>query len=317
MIISILLLLGGFAIVILGAEGLVRGASSLGVLLKVPQIVIGLTVVAFGTSTPELVVNLFSSVQGHGGIVFGNVIGSNIVNLLFILGLAAAIKPVMIRKHSLRIEIPLSLLATLLLAFLVNDRLGGPDEINLLSRTDGLVLLTLFGIFLGYTHWISSRGEAAESGHVKTYSIWLSLLMITGGLAGLVLGGRLVVDKAVLLAGALGVSQKVIGLTIVAVGTSLPELATSVVAALKGHSDIAVGNVVGSNIFNILLILGISGVIRPAAYDLSFNTDLVLLGLATLLLIGLALIKPIHKFTRVKGWVFVVLYVVYLMWLVR
>ena len=317
MIISILLLLGGFAIVILGAEGLVRGASSLGVLLKVPQIVIGLTVVAFGTSTPELVVNLFSSFQGHGGIVFGNVIGSNIVNLLFILGLAAAIKPVMIRKHSLRIEIPLSLLATLLLAFLVNDRLGGPDEINLLSRTDGLVLLTLFGIFLGYTRWISSRGEAAESGHVKTYSIWLSLLMITGGLAGLVLGGRLVVDKAVLLAGALGVSQKVIGLTIVAVGTSLPELATSVVAALKGHSDIAVGNVVGSNIFNILLILGISGVIRPAAYDLSFNTDLVLLGLATLLLIGLALIKPIHKFTRVKGWVFVVLYVVYLMWLVR
>ena len=317
MIISILLLLGGFAIVILGAEGLVRGASSLGVLLKVPQIVIGLTVVAFGTSTPELVVNLFSSFQGHGGIVFGNVIGSNIVNLLFILGLAAAIKPVMIRKHSLRIEIPLSLLATLLLAFLVNDRLGGPDEINLLSRTDGLVLLTLFGIFLGYTRWISSRGEAAESGHVKTYSIWLSLLMITGGLAGLVLGGRLVVDKAVLLAGALGVSQKVIGLTIVAVGTSLPELATSVVAALKGHSDIAVGNVVGSNIFNILLILGISGVIRPAAYDLSFNTDLVLLGLATLLLIGLALIKPIHKVTRVKGWVFVVLYVVYLMWLVR
>ncbi|HOH79863.1 MAG TPA: calcium/sodium antiporter [Candidatus Cloacimonadota bacterium] len=316
MILSTLLLLCGFATVILGAEGLVRGASSLGVLLKVPQIVIGLTVVAFGTSTPELVVNLFSSVEGHGGIVFGNVIGSNLMNLLFILGLAAAIKPVMIRKHSLRIEIPLSLLATLLLAFLVNDRMGGPDETNLLSRTDGLVLLTLFGVFLGYTHWISSRGEAAESGEVKTYSIWLSLLMIAGGLAGLVLGGRLVVDKAVLLAEALGVSQKVIGLTIVAVGTSLPELATSVVAALKGHSDIAVGNVVGSNIFNLLLILGISGLIRPAAYDLSFNTDLVLLSLATLLLIGLAWIKPRRKFNRLKGWVFVSLYIVYLVWLV-
>ncbi len=317
MIISILLLLCGFAVVIMGAEGLVRGASSLGILLKVPQIVIGLTVVAFGTSTPELVVNLFSSVQGHGAIVFGNVIGSNIMNLLLILGLAAIIKPLTIRKHSLRIEIPLSLMATLLLAFLVNDRLGGPDDINLLSRTDGLVLLTLFGIFLGYTHWISSRGEAAESGQVKIYSIWLSIMMIAGGLTGLILGGRLVVNHAVLLAEALGVSQKVIGLTIVAVGTSLPELATSVVAALKGHSDIAVGNVIGSNIFNILLILGVSAVIRPALYETSFNYDILILSLCTLLLIGLIYLRPRHKFNRWKGWCFVGLYIVYLVWLVR
>jgi len=313
--ISILLLICGFAIVILGAEGLVRGASSLGVLLKVPQIVIGLTVVAFGTSTPELVVSLFSAAKGHGGIVFGNVIGSNLFNLLLILGLTAIVKPIRIRKSSLRIDIPISLLAAMLLFFMVNDRMFSADVRDLLSRSEGLILLTLFGIFLGYTHWLSSRGEAAEHGEIRSYSIWLSILMIAAGLAGLVLGGKLVVEKAVLLAEALGVSQKVIGLTIVAMGTSLPELATCVVAALKGHSDIAVGNVVGSNIFNVLLILGASATVKPAAYELGFNADLVLLCLSTLLLIGLAYLKPRYHFNRVKGWGFVACYAVYMLWL--
>ena len=232
MLLSILLLIAGFAILILGAEGLVRGASSLGVLLKVPQIVIGLTVVAFGTSTPELVVSVFGAVKGAGGIVFGNVIGSNLLNLLLILGITAIVKPVKIRKKSLKREIPLSLLATMLLFFMVNDRMFGNDGIDLLGRSEGLVLLTLFGIFIGYTHWLSSRGEEAESGHIKTYSVGLSILMVLAGLGALTWGGRMVVDNATLLAATLGVSQKVIGLTIVALGTSLPELATCVVACL-------------------------------------------------------------------------------------
>ena len=315
MLISAVLMLLGFAILILGAEGLVRGASSLGVLLKVPQIVIGLTVVAFGTSTPELVVNLFGAARGAGGIVFGNVIGSNLLNLLLILGITAVVKPVLIRKKSLRMEIPLSLLAALLLFFLVNDRIFGNHTADLLDRGEGLVLLTLFGVFIGYTHWLSSRGEEAESGHIRAYSIWLSILMVLGGLAALVLGGKLVVDKAIFLVAALGVPEKVIGLTIVALGTSLPELATCVVAALKGHSDIAVGNVVGSNIFNILLILGLSSVIRPAPYDASFNTELILLCVSTLLLVALAHMKPRYHFTRFKGWIFLGMYLAYLLWL--
>lgn len=315
MLISTVLMLLGFAILILGAEGLVRGASSLGVLLKVPQIVIGLTVVAFGTSTPELVVSLFGAARGAGGIVFGNVIGSNLLNLLLILGITAVVKPVLIRKKSLRREIPLSLLAALLLFFLVNDRIFSQSGTDLLSRGEGLVLLTLFGIFIGYTHWLSSRGEEAESGHIRSYTLWLSILMILGGLAALVLGGKLVVDKAIFLAAALGVPEKVIGLTIVALGTSLPELATCMVAALKGHSDIAVGNVVGSNIFNILLILGLSSVIRPALYDASFNTELILLCVSTLLLVALAHMKPRYHFTRFKGWIFLGMYLAYLLWL--
>ncbi len=315
MLLSILLLIAGFAILILGAEGLVRGASSLGVLLKVPQIVIGLTVVAFGTSTPELVVSVFGAVKGAGGIVFGNVIGSNLLNLLLILGITAIVKPVKIRKKSLKREIPLSLLATMLLFFMVNDRMFGNDGIDLLGRSEGLVLLTLFGIFIGYTHWLSSRGEEAESGHIKTYSVGLSILMVLAGLGALTWGGRMVVDNATLLAATLGVSQKVIGLTIVALGTSLPELATCVVAALKGHSDIAVGNVVGSNIFNILLILGLSSTVRPAIYDTSFNTELILLYVSTLLLIGLALLKPRYHFTRFKGWLYLGMYLSYLAWL--
>jgi cation:H+ antiporter len=309
MLISLLLLLTGLAIVIAGADRLVRGASSLATLLKVPEIVIGLTVVAFGTSMPELVVNLFSSAEGHADIVFGNVIGSNLFNLLLILALTALARPLSVRANTFRREIPLSLLAALLLGLLVNDDLIGFHERDLLSRTDGIILLLLFAAFLLYTHRLS--GDEAGEHPVRRYAWGLSLLMVLLGIGALVLGGRLVVSRAVRLAALIGISQKVVGLTIVAAGTSLPELTTSVVAALHKRSDLAIGNVVGSNIFNLLMILGLSSLIRPAAYDTAFNLDLAVLSGATAILLVLLLLPPRMVFSRWKGAIFLALYLAY------
>ena len=281
MITQILLLALGFVILIKGADWLVDGGSALARKYNISELAIGLTIVAFGTSMPELVVNTFAAYQSHSEIVFGNIIGSNIFNLLAILGLAGLISPLLVQSSTMWKEIPLSLFAAVLLFLLANSFFS---ETAVLSRIDGVILLIFFGLFLYYVYK-QLRGEnlPQEVKH-KDFSNLKIWMFIFFGLAFLVAGGRLVVVNAVNLAEYLGISQTVIGLTIVAAGTSLPELATSVVAGVKKNNDIAVGNIIGSNIFNIFFILGVSALIKPVDYNVKFNEDLFLLIAVTVLL---------------------------------
>ncbi|HET6426979.1 MAG TPA: calcium/sodium antiporter [Phycisphaerae bacterium] len=284
-VVSAASLAGGVALLIVGADLLVRGAGSLAKRLSVSGIAIGLTLVAFGTSAPELAVNVFASAEGRNDIVFGNIVGSNIFNLLLILGVSGLIYPLSLSRNTVWKEIPFSLLSALVLLLLVSDSWGGASGQNVLSRTDGLVLAAFFAIFLTYVFGIA-RVESSDRYDVRPYSLGTSLLLVAIGTGALVVGGRFCLDGAVAVARQLGLSQKFIGCTILAGGTSLPELATSAVAAARRRCDIAVGNVVGSNIFNILAILGASSVIRPAVYSQAFNVDLyVLLGASVLLFV--------------------------------
>ena len=310
MLILILLIAFGFAALIAGADTLVRGASSLALKLKVPDIVIGLTVVAFGTSTPELVVNVVSALKGASGIAFGNVIGSNVFNILGILGICALVKPLHVKRNTTWNEIPFALLTSFILLVLVNDSRFIVGAQNILTWGDGLVLLGFFAIFLVYTHNLSKQGADTESS-TRLYPVYLSILFMIGGLAGLILGGNLVVSNAVKLARLIGISESVIGLTIVAIGTSLPELSTSLVATLKHKPDIAVGNVIGSNIFNLLFIMGISAQVNPLSYDKVFNpAQFVMIG-ATFLLFIMMFNPKRHRIDRWEGAILVAVYVLY------
>jgi len=284
-------------LLIAGAEALVRGASSLAKRLAVAEIAIGLTVVAFGTSMPEMVVNVFASVQGRNEIVFGNIIGSNIFNILLILGVSGLIYPLAVQGSTVWKEIPFSLLAALALLLLVNDTWDTSGTADVLSRNDGLVFLLLFAIFIVYTFGLSAV-ESSDEFRVEVYSWGVSLALIAGGLVLLVIGGRLCVGGAISLARQLDLSEKFIGSTIVAAGTSLPELATSAVAAYRRRSDIAVGNIVGSNIFNILAILGVSAVIRPALYPPGFNIDMYILIAASIFLFAVMFTGTRHRLDR-------------------
>jgi cation:H+ antiporter len=310
MILACALLVLGFILLILGANLLVKGASSFAKRFNVPEIVIGLTIVAFGTSTPELVVNIFSSLHGSSELVFGNVIGSNNFNLLIILGFSALLYPLDVRKSTVWREIPFALLITGLVMLLANDQWFNSGAQNVLDRWDGAILLLIFAIFLTYTHHLGRTAELS-AGRVKTYSLLWTVCFVLGGFAGLILGGNMVVKNAIALARFFQISEKIIGLTIVAAGTSLPELATSVVAALKKHPDIAVGNIVGSNIFNLLLILGVTSMILPPAYHVSFNPDLYLMIFSTFLLFLLMFVSTRHRLDRWQGALFLALYAVY------
>lgn len=282
MVIQIALLLVGLVLLVKGADWLVDGASVLAKKKNVSDLAIGLTIVAFGTSAPELVVNAVAASGNYPDIVFGNIIGSNNFNLFVILGISGLIIPLSVQSSTVWKEIPYSLFAAILLFFLANNYLFGNSEG--LSRLDAVILLVLFLGFLYYVATQLKSDPSAETLEVKDYSnlkIWILIFL---GLAGLVGGGKLVVDNAVAMAQSLGVSEKIIGLTIVAAGTSLPELATSVVAAMRKNTDIAIGNIIGSNIFNIFFILGVSGLIRPLAYNASFNTDLYILAGGTIFL---------------------------------
>lgn len=309
MLLQIGLLILGFVVLIKGADWLVNGASSLAKKHNVSDLAIGLTVVAFGTSAPEMVVNIFASLQNHQEIVFGNIIGSNNFNLFVILGIAGLITPLVVQSSTVRREIPLSFIAIILLFFLANDFLL-PDR-HVLSRIDGVILLAMFGLFLFYVYrqLKADPAEMEDLDLVHSHGkIWLLILI---GLAGLVIGGRLVVTSAIEMATSMGVSEKIIGLTIVAAGTSLPELATSVVAALKKNNDIAVGNIIGSNIFNIFLILGVSSLVRPLDFDASFNTDLYFLGLGTIVLLIFMFTGKKKKLDRWEAALLLIGYVVY------
>lgn len=296
------LLIIGFVFLIKGADLLVDGASSVARKLQISNLVIGLTIVALGTSAPELFVNLYASMQGTTDIAIGNIIGSNIVNMLFILGIAAVIYPLTVSKGTIWKEIPLSLLAALLVFVMANDVLFDGVSANILTRIDGIVLISFFIIFLYYTFGIAkAQGDTEKADTTITHSGWKSTGMILLGLVGLVLGGHWIVGSATTIAVSLGLSQALIGLTIVAIGTSLPELATSAVAAYKKNSDIAVGNVVGSNIFNIFWILGLSATIRPLSFTSTLNFDvLVAIGAALILFVSMFIWKR-HTIGREKG----------------
>ena len=285
MLIDILLIIFGMALLIKGGDMLVDGASSLARRFNISELAIGLTIVAFGTSAPELVVSLSATIGSHPEIALGNVIGSNNFNLLFILGVTGLIAPVAVKKNTVRMEIPFSLLAAIVLLLLANFTIFTGTR-YMLTRIDGFILLLFFGIFLFYIYKSMKKNISLEEEvSAKIFSLRKSVIFIIAGLIFLVLGGRVVVNSAVALAQALNISEKIIGLTIVAVGTSLPELVTSVTAILKKKDDIAVGNIIGSNIFNIFLILGVCAVVNPMEYSPIFNRDIYLLIFGTLLLL--------------------------------
>ena len=263
----------GFVFLIKGADLLVDGAGSLAKRLGVSDLIIGLTIVSFGTSAPELTVNIIASLKGASDVGIGNIIGSNIANILLILGVAAMIYPLKIKRELTWKEIPLNFLAVFVLFLLANDVLLDGEPFSILSRIDGLVLMSFFAIFLYYTAQLAfTEKTGIEKGPSRP--LWLSLVMVLVGAIGLAYGGQWVVDGATTIARLLGLSESFIGLTIVAIGTSLPELATSAIAAYKHNTDIAVGNVVGSNIFNIFWVLGLSAVIRPLPVNMEINTDI-------------------------------------------
>lgn len=309
MVVSILLLLIGLVLLVKGADWLVDGASVLAKKKNVSDLAIGLTIVAFGTSAPELVVNAVAASGNYPDIVFGNVIGSNNFNLFIILGISGLIIPLSVQSSTVWKEIPFSLVAAVGLFFLANNFLF--SEERLLSRWDGLILLVCFAAFLYYVATQLKSDPEVEQVEAKDYSNLKIWTLIAIGLAGLVGGGKLVVDNAVSMAQSLGVSEKIIGLTIVAAGTSLPELATSVVAAMRKNADIAIGNIVGSNIFNLFLILGVSSVIQPLEFNVSFNTDLYILGAGTVFLFMAMFTGKRQKLDRWEALVLLTSYLLY------
>lgn len=312
------LLIFGFIFLVKGADLLVDGASSLARKTKISELAIGLTIVAFGTSCPELTVNIISALKGQTDIAVGNIIGSNIVNILLILGISSLIYPLAVSKGTVYKEIPMSFLAVLLLGILANDVFIDRQNFSALTRIDGLVLLAFFIIFLFYTFSIVQNVEGLEDfEHSKLMSVSKSLLFIFLGLIGLTLGGKWIVDGAVFLAEKLNVSTKFVGLTIVAIGTSLPELATSVVAALKKNPDIAVGNIVGSNIFNIFFILGITAIIRPVNIPVEINFDIAVLILSSLLLFFFMFTGEKRKLDRWEGLLLIFFYLGYIFYLIK
>jgi len=312
MFFSILLILAGFILLIGGANYLVKGASSLAKRLGVRTLVIGLTVVAFGTSAPELVVNLISAGSGATELAVGNILGSNIANILLVLGVTAAIAPIVVEKGTTWKEIPLSLLAAVMLVVFGSDYLLDGVVSDVIGRTDGIALLAFFAIFMYYSYGISKADTKGEKGErIEELAFWKSFGLILAGIIGLVLGGKLIVDGAVTIATDLGVSEHLIGLTIVALGTSLPELATAIVASLKKQVGLAVGNVVGSNIFNIFFVLGTTATVSPLGFSSRALQDgFWLLGVSALLFLALFIGR--QKLSRIHGYSFVGLYVVYL-----
>lgn len=306
------LLLFGFALLMKGADFLVEGSVAVAEKLRIPSLIIGLTIVAFGTSCPELSVSLTAAIEGQNALAYANVVGSNIFNLLVVVGLSAVLSPMAVKKSMVKTELPISLgLAVLLVIFTFGAFSAGTAN---LSRLEGVILLVLFALFMVYIvrSALNNRTEAGENELGRNLPMWRSLLYIFGGLAAIIWGGDLVVEAATVIAAAFGMSENLIGLTIVAVGTSLPELVTSVVAARKGESDLALGNAVGSNIFNIMMILGISSVISPLVIEYQAVIDTVCLIAVTLVVTVMAGRK--YKIGRAEGLLMILIYVAYMIY---
>ncbi len=311
--IAFVYLIIGFVLLVAGAEFLVRGASSLARRMRISTLVIGMTVVAFGTSMPEIVVNIIAAIGGNSDLVFGNVIGSNMMNTVLILGVAGVITPIAVRRSTVITGIPATIISVMILALLLNDRIRGYGE-SLLSRVDALILLLGYVGFMIYAFRISRIG-VEEGQKTRTYAMALTWVFIVAGFVALLGGGRIIVVNAVRLAEYLGVSQKLIGLTIVAIGTSLPELATTAVAAYHRRFDIAIGNVIGSNIFNIMLVLGLSGLVRPLGFDLTLNVDLLVLFLSSVALLVFMFSGKSYQLDRWEAGIFLGGYAGYLVFL--
>lgn len=318
MILDIVLFFVGVALILVGANYLTEGAASISYKLGLTPLAVGLTVVAFGTSMPEFVVSVTSALRGNADIAVGNVVGSNIFNVLAILGVTALIKPLSVSRTTLRNEIPLMVLISCLLVVMALDSVFDRElgVMNVISRSEGIVLLGIFSIFLSYILTIAKKhGADAEEAPQKSYKLWLSFVFILGGLAGLIFGGDIFVKSASNIARSLGVGEAFIGLTLVACGTSLPELATSVVAARKGHVDMAIGNVVGSNIFNILWILGAAGTITPIRANGITIIDLGVMTLAGLILYLFTAFWGKRTITRVEGGILFAIFLAYMTYL--
>ncbi len=306
----------GFIILIKGADLLVSGSSAIAKKFNIPDLVIGLTIVAFGTSAPELFVNVSASLKGNTDIAVGNIIGSNIANILLILGVSAMIYPLTVKSTTVWKEIPFSLLAALVTGILANDIILDGRTISEISRGDGLILLAFFLIFLYYIFSISKNSDAPALENLKSMTSLKSGVFIAVGLGMLILGGTWIINGAREIAGNFGVSEYLIGLTVVSVGTSLPELATSAVAAYKKNTDIAIGNVVGSNIFNVFWILGVSATINPLPFEQSGNFDLMTAVLASVLLMASLFIGKRHILEKWQGAIFLMFYVAYIGYIV-
>lgn len=312
MLLNSIFLVAGLVILVYGANFLVDGGAALARRLNISNIVIGLTVVAFGTSTPELVVNIVSSIEGSSALAIGNVLGSNIFNILAILGITALFVPLGIKKTTTWVEIPLVVLSSIFILLIADNSQG-----NLITRVEGFALLCFFAVFITYTLILSKRKNViTEEITIKPFSAGKSTLFILLGLAGLIGGGRLLVTGAVSIAEGIGISERIIGLTIVSIGTSLPELATSIIAARKGNADIAIGNVVGSNIFNSFLILGTSAVIHPLQSGPDGMMDLIVNSFASILLFLFIFTGKGRQINRWEGMIFLILYIGYLTMLV-
>lgn len=311
---DILFLIGGLLLILLGANGLTDGAASVAKHFRIPSIVIGLTIVAFGTSAPELTVSVSSALKGSADISIGNVVGSNVFNTLMIVGCTALFAPIVITRNTLQREIPLCILSSLALLICANDVLLDGGKENILSITDGLLLLCFFAIFLSYTFAIARNNpkeKEEETEDIKKLPMWKSVLYILGGLGALIAGGSFFVDGAGGIARSLGVSESVIGLTLVAGGTSLPELATSIVAALKKNPEIAIGNVIGSNLFNIFFVLGCSASITPLHLTGINNLDLLVLAGSSILLWIFGIFFGKRTITRIEGSILILCYIAY------
>lgn len=310
-----LLLIIGLILLVGSANILVSGASSIAKMFNIPNLIIGLTVVSFGTSFPELIINILASLNGQSDLAIGNVVGSNIVNILLVIGFSALIKPISVQSNTVKFEIPFSILAMLILLILANDRFIDGNQLSVLSRSDGLVFLAFFSLFMYYTFLVGKHGKSDEGHQVKELALWKSVLFVLLGIVGLYFGGDLIVENATKIALSLGLSEGVIGILVIALGTSLPELATSAVAAYKGNADMAIGNIVGSNIFNVFFVLGVSLTINPISYNVALNWDLLVALVASVLLFIFIFTRKGRQIDRVEASIFLVLYFAYVVWL--
>lgn len=309
MTLAIILIILGFALLIFGADWLVDGASGVAKKFHIPEIIIGLTIVSIGTSMPELFVSTTSAIKGSSDMALGNIIGSNLCNLLLILGVSTIIKPVEFKKETMFFEIPMCLAFTIIFMIMCNS--GG-----IITKTEAIILMILFCAFISYTIFMGKKQSASQKRDYEethsTMKLLKDVFLIALGVTALKIGGDLVVNNATHVANYFNVSEKIISITILSIGTSLPELVTSVTAAIKGNSDIAIGNIIGSNIFNMLLIIGVTAFIRPITYNFSYNLDLSILLIATLVLALFPIIPPKNEMSKSNGVIYLLMDIAYL-----
>ena len=312
-----ILLLIGFGLLIKGADFFVEGSSKIATMLNISPLLIGLTIVAFGTSSPEATVSILAALEGNAGVAIGNVVGSNIFNITFVVGLTAFLNPLKVESTTIRKEIPFTLLGSIVLLVLISDIALQSLSANLITRSDGLIFLLFFAIFMYYIFEVARNNR--EQNQVKVSGkdrskLARNILFTIGGLAAIIFGGDLVVDNATEIAYSFGMSHTLVGLTIVAVGTSLPELITSVTAAIKKQSEIALGNIVGSNIFNILFVLGTSSLISPLAVNDKIFIDIIIMIVLTIVLLMFS--RSNSKIGRTEGVILVITYIVYMTYII-